>query len=83
MGLAEVIKIESNVPLPSGRISWQFNEMEIGESFFIECDPKDLKRLRANAWAAWRYHTESDPLNASKRFISRVVEGGFRVWRVA
>jgi hypothetical protein len=68
------IQIDKGIPLPTGGKSgvrrWPFDQMEIGDSFFST----DLAlQSAAHSWAALH----------RKKIITRKVDGGVRVWRVA
>lgn len=67
--------IEKNVPLKKAISLYPFREMEVGDSFFV---PAGEKMLRARA-AAHGFSKENRP----KKFATRTVEGGMRIWRVA
>lgn len=65
-------KIEKNIPIPASRSKYPFNKMEIGESVFFEYVFGLKARSAADSYG--RAH--------KKRFVSRKVESGLRVWRV-
>lgn len=65
-------EIDKGIEIPQPRSEYPFGEMEIGDSFLA---PKEkIKGVRA---AASEYGKRK-----SKRFMTRTVEGGVRVWRV-
>lgn len=74
-----MLKIDKDVPIPM-RGSWQglgrkypFEEMEVGDSFFVtDVSPKSV-RTSANGWK--KRHPGFD-------YTSRVIDGGTRVWRI-
>lgn len=68
--------IESDIPMPEGRSAYPFSQMEVGQSFFMPCEEKDAKRIAGNARNAARRFPD-------RKFTSRVMENGVRVWRVA
>lgn len=68
-----MIKIEKNIPFPKAKIGagYPWHEMEIGDSFLI----------------AGKQHSSNQRITSNhnkngKRFISRLVPGGTRIWRV-
>lgn len=85
-----MIKIEANIPIPprgplvsKGRPAlYPFADMQIGDSFMVPIkasDPQKQKRLAMRvtnaAYANARLH--------GKKYATRVMDGGVRVWRVA
>ena len=70
-----MIKIDKGVEIPAGGNppKYPFNELEeIGDSFFIE--GRESTQISSSMQAA--KHRYSD-----RKFISRTVDGGVRVWR--
>ena len=67
--------ISKGIDIPDGRASYPFEEMEVGDSFFIPCeDRKEANRRAANARnASYRY--------VERKYMARLVDGGVRVWR--
>lgn len=68
-----MIQIDKNIPVQKSK--WQeskypFNELEIGDSFLTTS-------ARISALAT--YYNSKNP---KKKFITRRVEDGFRVWRI-
>lgn len=83
-----MIETESGIPMPPakrGRYSsrcpckYPLRTMEVGESFFVPVShPANLEKYQcAVIAAAWKIGKKT-----GKRFTSRQVEGGVRVWRV-
>lgn len=73
--------VERGVPVPqkvSGpRPKWPWNEMVVGDSFVVKtADERHNACTAARTWA--KYHGLKDFKTAS-----RMVMGGFRVWRLA
>ena len=66
------ITIQKNVPVPTFRVSWPFAEMKVGDSILVE-DPGLTPRVRMAAYDFGKRN--------SRRFMTRSVEGGVRVWR--
>lgn len=67
--------------LPSGLFSKNFNSMLCGDSFCIvakDFTEQDIAQKRLSD-AIRYYQRKKDP---SKRFSTRVVENGIRVWRI-
>lgn len=77
------IQIEKDVPIPaddSRRVSkYPFRDMEVGDSFFVACEngnpAKAAIAVRSSAiiWGKRKGH---------RKFTTRIVEGGVRVWRI-
>lgn len=72
------ITIDKNIPIPQkaggiGKLnSFPWNELEVGDSFLLtNTKPKSAHVATARANARFK----------PKRFTSRVVEGGVRIWR--
>lgn len=68
------------IPAPHGvatRRVYPFREMEIGDSFLVPGDG-DKRQLQARIGSAASYYGKRN----NKRFVTRSVEGGVRVWRV-
>lgn len=73
------VKIEKGIPIPKTRgrkNEYPFNEMEVGDSFFIDGDDKEASRVRVSFCQMKRRNK-----NFKKKFTVRKVEGGFRCWR--
>ena len=79
-----MFKIEKGIPIPVSKTVtrqgrgrdrlYPWAEMQVGDSFFV---PGEAKRIGVASHASAvckRY--------APKRFVSRKVEGGVRIWRV-
>ena len=82
-----MFSVESNVPMVAharGRkpTNFPFAEMEVKDSFLIECDITDKKAVdswrRKFAAAKKRFTASND-----SSFKTGLVEGGMRVWRTA
>ncbi len=69
------IKIEDGIPTPEENRKYPWHEMEVGQSFLVTGGPRCVMALRA-ALHSFNRH------NKTKRFISRAVDDGVRVWRV-
>lgn len=65
-------KIEKNIPVPDRgrRARYPFSQMEVGDSVLIA----DIDR--SSQLASYWQHLRP------KRFVSRKVDGGIRVWRL-
>ncbi len=67
------IQIEKGVPLEKGgNRKYPFQDMEIGDSFFI------IERPSTVQTCASQYGSRN-----KKKFVTKVMNGGVRVWRVA
>lgn len=76
-----MITIEKNIPIPelkAGRKSneiYPLSKMEIMDSFFIETNSKeDIQSIRS--------HIHNPKNRKNKKFATRTVNGGIRVWRI-
>lgn len=94
----EEFVIESGIELP-GKLSgktpkYPFDKLEIGQSFFVkDGEAKKLNSLVAAYNAKYSEATSETKKNRkgedvpkmkqTRKFISRTVEGGIRVWRVS
>jgi hypothetical protein len=73
-----VIKIDRNIRIPESRCfsanmsKYPWRTMQVGESFFI---PLTRPSQRPNASRAGKTH--------GRVFVTRNVEGGIRIWRIA
>ena len=80
MDIKKVGEIEKGVPVPDTVKTrrYPFEEMEPGDSFFIET--KDRGGARNSAMScACRFGKDQNP---KRTFCGRQVDGGVRVWRV-
>jgi len=85
-----IIELEKDIPLEMAMKDGQwmlgrprkypFDEMEVGESFKVECPPEKISYQRHRILVAARAHSEYHKLG--RRYISRKVDGGCRIWRV-
>ena len=74
--MSDEIKIDDGIPLPKrpggGRIAkYPWDRLEVGQSFFVPTPPKYLASMASAAGK-----------KRGRRFSSRTVDGGVRVWRV-
>ena len=72
-------KVDKNVPMPAtgtgGRNEiYPWRVIEIGDSFFVTPDQITPKYVTRRAWQASKL--------TGRKFITRQVDGGVRVWRV-
>lgn len=70
------IVVEKNVPMPPpprNHRKYPWDEMEVGDSFFIKGSTSG--KLSTAAWAAAK-------TRPGWKFITRKVEGGAAIWRV-
>ena len=78
--------IESGIEIPNSRGNtkggqrYPFERMEVGDSFLIKPNGTPKRQLQVRVCAAWTRHASR---KNGKRFTSRSVEGGVRVWRIA
>ena len=85
-------KVEADIPLAvptRGRkpTYFPFEQMEVGDSFLIECDTDDKKEVenwrRKLSVAKKRYLLEADHGDKPPSWKTGAVAGGLRVWRVS
>lgn len=74
---SKVIAIESGIPIPKNNRGckgiYPWRDMEVGQSFFVARG--NVRTLNSSAGCASR--------RLGRKFISRVMDGGVRVWRIA
>lgn len=77
-----MIKIDKGIPIPLFKSSrrYPFTDMEIGDSFIVECDRTDCKKVMAAVSGAGRLFRNRMKSNA--KFTVKIVENGIRCWRV-
>lgn len=75
-----VIPVEKGVPIPTARrviaSVYPFDKMEIGDSFFVATNNK--KGRNSSIASAAYLHAKQ----LGRKFTTRTVEGGMRVWRL-
>jgi hypothetical protein len=74
------MEVEKGVPFPShgprvSKYRFPLGEMEIGDSFFVEV--KSMTFLNSARSLISRYSREFN-----RKFATRTMDGGFRVWRI-
>ena len=67
-------EIEQNVVMPEKHARYPFNQMEVGDSFFV---PEGANTPRQNTSSAASYAGH----RLGRKFTTRLVDGGVRVWR--
>lgn len=74
------IKIEKNVPISEpqrGRnLKYPWPDMKKGDSFFVEGGRAMQQGLNASAYVWCKRH------HPTRKFTTRAVDGGVRVWRI-
>jgi hypothetical protein len=78
-----MIEIEKGVALPQRdgrgvRMTYPLRKMDVGDSFFIACEPDEQKKTQARVCNA----ACGVGLRIGAKFTTRQVEGGVRLWRV-
>lgn len=82
-----VFKIEKNVPISGtfrslgAHLQYPFSEMEVGESFEIKVNPKEIKRRVSNVSSACSAYVKSRN-KAAKFSVRRTSKETIRCWRV-
>lgn len=87
-------KVESNIPFVGNRggrgrkpTAFPFDDMDVGDSFLIPCEPQDRKVL--DSWrrklriAKQRYNESLEAGSDHIELRTSVVQGGLRVWMTA
>lgn len=78
--MEEKYKIEKGVPMPNAMVGrkelYPFSLMDVGDSFFVPTETqRELLHVRSNA--------TTQTHRTDKKFSTRTVDGGIRVWRVS
>lgn len=72
--------IESNIPAPVTRrgpaSSMPFEQLQLGQSFFVPLKDKAISTVRTQVWRYQKKHPGTV-------FVTRVFDDGIRVWRTA
>lgn len=75
------MKIEKGVPIPeqgeNRKMKYPWRQMEVGDSFFIECDVYKANSVLSAA-RSWSYRN-TDGLS---QFARREEDNGYRFWRI-
>lgn len=78
----EKLKIEKGIERSSTRLGtnskYPFGDMEVEDSFFIAKEEAFSRNGYCKVFSAASYFGKRN----GKKFMTRAVEGGFRVWRV-
>lgn len=81
-----MIEIENDIPVPSKnakgdrRAKYPLGELEIGQSFFVPTPfGKTSRQLQMSISGSVDYITKK----TGRRFTSRALESGVRIWRIA
>lgn len=75
------IQVQKGIPLEKRReprSRYPFEEMEVGDSFFVKCDEGSLVSKRSTVLSSSIYYGKM----CGKKFTSRTFPDGFRIWRV-
>lgn len=74
----EIPKEPRNNPKP---LRYPFAQMDVGDSFLVECPDERKSAVRSNvATSAWKHSLLH--YYGNRKYITRKVEGGVRVWRI-
>ena len=68
------MKIDKNVPIPNNRKYYPLKDMLIGDSFFV-ATKNEIEKTNARSAAA------SAGIRHGRKYVSRSVKGGIRIWR--
>lgn len=77
----DVMKIESNIPIPTAasrvrKSAYTFGNMKVGDSIMFKNEPDGAQSRPARAARSWAYRNNAKVCVRSER-------GGIRIWRVA
>ena len=70
-------QVESGIEIPEAVKKYPFDKMGIGDSFFVECGEDN----RYSVYGRVRSSSNSAGVRLKMKFATRIVNGGFRVWR--
>jgi hypothetical protein len=73
-------QIEDNIPTPRSWAKYPFQEMGVGQSFFVPWDPKlapSVNKLQSKLSSSARI------VLGRGKVTTRIMDGGVRVWRIA
>ena len=74
-----MFQIEDGIEIPAltrnTEPKYPFKQMKVGQSFFVPCTEENAKKVRNSISSSAR--------SAKVRHVTRIAEGGLRVWRVA
>lgn len=76
-------KIEKGIPIPTHKkIKYPFDEMEVGDSFLIECinDPRKKKHIQSYVASVLNRYNKQE--QKTMKIKTRREKEGLRVWRV-
>lgn len=80
--------LESGIPIPESNFGkkkrealYPFAEMHPGNSFFVPCTEEEASKTASRVSGAITAHKRRS--GTANNFLTRRVEGGFRVWCVA
>lgn len=83
----EVFRIQRHIPISGTyrslgpHLRYPFGEMEVGESFEVKVNAKDIKKRVSNLSSACSSYVKSRN-NASKFTVRRTSNDSVRVWRI-
>jgi hypothetical protein len=86
-GYGVSFKIEKGVPPPKARghtkpLKYPWNEMDVGDSILVDISAKDQDERR-RLYQTARCAAYSYGKRKNRKFETRVVSKGIRVWRIA
>lgn len=83
--MSRKIVIEAGIPIksPPGTTSrrvtrYPLDEMKVGDSFILSCDRPEVNKTRNRLSSSIRIQR----LAHGRKYVTRAVDGGVRVWRV-
>jgi hypothetical protein len=76
------IQIEKNIPIPTKRYKYPWNQMQVGDSFFVKSSKKETELIRGRLKSGSIQYAARSKDN--KKFIVRIVNDprGVRCWRI-
>ena len=71
-----IIKVEKGIKIPKPKHRrYPWTKMGVGDSFFVPCERHEKVKVATSILQAARHQRPA-------RYITRVVDGGIRVWRI-
>ena len=74
-GLIEIEKEKVEIPGVLRSMLYPFRDMEVGQSFFVPCEPGKQKKLQASISRSARRMRPT-------KFVTRTTPTGVRCWRI-
>lgn len=76
------VKIDKGIKIPPSKThTYPWGEMNVGDSFFIKTIDKDLKKVQNSLLDLSKQYCIRN--NVDKKFSTRRIKGGIRMWRIS